>query len=152
MTRQHLICINNHVRSIPRRMAPPLNSWWDTDCIIYSWERHCIPVRPTHLLRFFPLPHIESRTKSFFTRIMVTAPFESILSKSGSSGTADNIINNVHNNPPQAPTSTTRQRRAQQQKNAATGASAAGVRAVASQMIAFYFRAPVKAFFPARVE
>ncbi len=38
------------------------------------------------------------------------------------------------------------------QRNAATGASAAGVRAVASQMVAFYFRAPVKPFFPARVE
>lgn len=37
-------------------------------------------------------------------------------------------------------------------KNAATGASAASVRAIASQMIAFYFRAPVKAFFRARVE
>lgn len=37
-------------------------------------------------------------------------------------------------------------------KNAATGASAASVRAIASQMVAFYFRAPVKAFFPTRVE
>lgn len=36
--------------------------------------------------------------------------------------------------------------------NAATGASAAGVRAVASQTVAFYFRAPVKAFFRTRVE
>ena len=36
--------------------------------------------------------------------------------------------------------------------NAATGASAAGVRAVVSQTIAFYFRAPVKAFFRTRVE
>ncbi|MCJ1467779.1 hypothetical protein MMC07_006404 [Pseudocyphellaria aurata] len=37
-------------------------------------------------------------------------------------------------------------------KNAATGASAAGVRAVGSQMIAFYFRAPAKAFFRTRVD
>lgn len=36
--------------------------------------------------------------------------------------------------------------------NAATGASAAGVRALSAQMVAFYFRAPVKAFFRTRVE
>ncbi|KAL8936721.1 MAG: hypothetical protein Q9216_004789 [Gyalolechia sp. 2 TL-2023] len=36
--------------------------------------------------------------------------------------------------------------------NAATGASAAGVRAISSQLIALYFRAPVKAFFRTRVD
>lgn len=36
--------------------------------------------------------------------------------------------------------------------NAATGASAAGTRALSAQLIAFYFRAPVKAFFRTRVE
>ncbi len=36
--------------------------------------------------------------------------------------------------------------------NAATGASAAGARALAAQMVAFYFRAPVKAFFRTRVD
>ena len=36
--------------------------------------------------------------------------------------------------------------------NAATGASAAGVRAFTAQTIAFYFRAPVKAFFRTRVD
>ena len=36
--------------------------------------------------------------------------------------------------------------------NAATGASAAGVRAVASRTVAFYFRAPAKAFIRTRVE
>jgi hypothetical protein len=36
--------------------------------------------------------------------------------------------------------------------NAATGASAAGARALSAQMIAFYFRAPIKAFFRTRVE
>ncbi|GES66707.1 mitochondrial carrier [Aspergillus terreus] len=36
--------------------------------------------------------------------------------------------------------------------NAATGASAAGVRALSAQLVAFYFRAPVKAFFRTRVE
>ena len=36
--------------------------------------------------------------------------------------------------------------------NAATGVSAAGIRALGSQVIAFYFRAPVKAFFRIRVE
>ncbi|OIW26933.1 mitochondrial carrier [Coniochaeta ligniaria NRRL 30616] len=37
-------------------------------------------------------------------------------------------------------------------QNAATGASAAGVRALTSQAVAFYFRAPVKAFFRTRVD
>ncbi|KAF2460298.1 putative mitochondrial carrier protein [Lineolata rhizophorae] len=36
--------------------------------------------------------------------------------------------------------------------NAATGASAAGIRALSAQLVAFYFRAPVKAFFRARVD
>lgn len=36
--------------------------------------------------------------------------------------------------------------------NAATGASAAGVRAFTAQAIAFYFRAPAKAFFRTRVD
>ncbi|EXJ93665.1 hypothetical protein A1O1_02057 [Capronia coronata CBS 617.96] len=36
--------------------------------------------------------------------------------------------------------------------NAATGASAAGVRAFTAQVVAFYFRAPVKAFFRTRVD
>ncbi|KAK3320266.1 mitochondrial carrier domain-containing protein [Cercophora scortea] len=36
--------------------------------------------------------------------------------------------------------------------NAATGASAAGVRALTTQAVAFYFRAPVKAFFRTRVD
>lgn len=36
--------------------------------------------------------------------------------------------------------------------NAATGASAAGVRAFSAQAVAFYFRAPVKAFFRTRVD
>lgn len=46
--------------------------------------------------------------------------------------------------------STTQRRDAK--NNATTGASAAGVRAIGSQLIAFYFRAPVKAFFRTRVE
>lgn len=36
--------------------------------------------------------------------------------------------------------------------NAATGASAASVRAVGTQFVTFYFRAPAKAFFRTRVE
>ncbi|KAL8704870.1 MAG: hypothetical protein Q9201_001986 [Fulgogasparrea decipioides] len=36
--------------------------------------------------------------------------------------------------------------------NAATGASAAGVRAISSQLVAAYFRAPVKAFFRIRID
>ncbi|KLU85418.1 mitochondrial carrier protein [Magnaporthiopsis poae ATCC 64411] len=39
-----------------------------------------------------------------------------------------------------------------QRKNAATAASAAGVRAFTAQAVAFYFRAPVKAFFRTRVD
>ncbi|OOF96216.1 hypothetical protein ASPCADRAFT_207588 [Aspergillus carbonarius ITEM 5010] len=35
-------------------------------------------------------------------------------------------------------------------QNAATGASAAGVRALSAQLVAFYFRAPIKAFFRTR--
>ena len=38
------------------------------------------------------------------------------------------------------------------QNDAATGASAAGVRALGARLVAFYFRAPVKAFFRPRVE
>src|SRR5687768_14708070 len=36
--------------------------------------------------------------------------------------------------------------------NAATAASAAGVRALSAQVVAFYFRAPAKAFFRTRVD
>ena len=36
--------------------------------------------------------------------------------------------------------------------SAATGATAAGVRAFTAQAVAFYFRAPVKAFFRTRVD
>lgn len=36
--------------------------------------------------------------------------------------------------------------------HAATGASAAGTRAIIAQMVAFYFRAPMKAFFRTRVD
>ncbi|PYH89669.1 mitochondrial carrier [Aspergillus ellipticus CBS 707.79] len=37
-------------------------------------------------------------------------------------------------------------------QNAATGASAAGIRALSAQLVAFYFRTPIKAFFRTRVE
>ncbi|KAL2863605.1 putative mitochondrial carrier protein [Aspergillus lucknowensis] len=40
--------------------------------------------------------------------------------------------------------------RGSSRNNAATGASAAGVRALSAQLVAFYFRAPVKAFFRTR--
>ena len=36
--------------------------------------------------------------------------------------------------------------------NAASGVSAASARALGSRLVAFYFRAPVKAFFRTRVE
>ncbi|RAL10783.1 uncharacterized protein BO97DRAFT_120310 [Aspergillus homomorphus CBS 101889] len=36
--------------------------------------------------------------------------------------------------------------------NAATGASAAGIRALSAQLVAFYFRAPIKSFFRTRVD
>jgi hypothetical protein len=38
------------------------------------------------------------------------------------------------------------------QNAAKAGASAAGIRAVSMQVMAFYFRAPIKAFFRTRVE
>ena len=37
-------------------------------------------------------------------------------------------------------------------KPTATGVQAAGMRAVAARMVAFYFRAPVKAFFRGRID
>jgi hypothetical protein len=37
-------------------------------------------------------------------------------------------------------------------QTASTGASAASIRAVTARMVAFYFRAPIKAFFRTRVE
>lgn len=40
----------------------------------------------------------------------------------------------------------------QKSKNAATGASAAGIRALSAQFVAFYFRAPMKAFFRSRFD
>ena len=40
----------------------------------------------------------------------------------------------------------------QPNKAPATGVQAAGMRAVAAQMVAFYFRAPVKAFFRGRID
>ncbi|KAI9708825.1 MAG: hypothetical protein M1820_003780 [Bogoriella megaspora] len=42
--------------------------------------------------------------------------------------------------------------RKERKNNAATGASAAGMRAVTAQMVAFYFRAPAKAFFRTRID
>ncbi|KAF2110331.1 mitochondrial carrier domain-containing protein [Lophiotrema nucula] len=39
-----------------------------------------------------------------------------------------------------------------EKKDAATGVQAAGMRAVAARMVAFYFRAPVKAFFRGRID
>jgi hypothetical protein len=40
----------------------------------------------------------------------------------------------------------------QPNKAPATGVQAAGMRAVAARMVAFYFRAPVKAFFRGRID
>lgn len=48
--------------------------------------------------------------------------------------------------------STSLRSRRDKKSNAATGVSAAGVRAVGSQALAFYFRAPAKAFFRTRVD
>lgn len=45
-----------------------------------------------------------------------------------------------------------RQDRRKNHTNAATGASAAGVRALSAQALAFWFRAPAKAFIPTRIE
>ncbi|KAJ9641377.1 hypothetical protein H2199_005347 [Coniosporium tulheliwenetii] len=40
----------------------------------------------------------------------------------------------------------------QRKQNAATGASAAGIRALTTQFLTYYFRAPIKAFFRTRVD
>jgi hypothetical protein len=53
---------------------------------------------------------------------------------------------------PVLPPNTSGKIRKDPSKNAATGASAAGVRAFTAQAVAFYFRAPVKAFFRTRVD
>lgn len=43
-------------------------------------------------------------------------------------------------------------RRTTTSQNALQGTTAAGARALGSQLVAFYFRAPVKAFFRMRVD
>ncbi|KAI9819819.1 MAG: hypothetical protein M1832_003894 [Thelocarpon impressellum] len=43
-------------------------------------------------------------------------------------------------------------RRTDRSSDAATGASAAGVRALSTQLVSFYFRAPAKAFFRTRID
>lgn len=53
---------------------------------------------------------------------------------------------------PTLPDSESELSRRKPKANAATGASAAGVRALSTQVVAFYFRAPVKAFFRTRVD
>jgi hypothetical protein len=42
--------------------------------------------------------------------------------------------------------------RKKRKEHASTGASAATIRAVSAQLLTFYFRAPVKAFFRPRIE
>ena len=53
---------------------------------------------------------------------------------------------------PALPPGTQGQIRKDTKSNAVNGASAAGVRAFTAQAVAFYFRAPVKAFFRTRVD
>lgn len=61
----------------------------------------------------------------------------------------DNIYKGVL---PVIPPDGTLEKEKPSRSNAATAASAAGVRALSAQAIAFYFRAPVKAFFRTRVD
>ena len=42
--------------------------------------------------------------------------------------------------------------KAKRKENASTGAQAATMRALSARLFAFYFRAPIKSFFRARVE
>jgi hypothetical protein len=42
--------------------------------------------------------------------------------------------------------------RKKRKEHASTGATAATIRAVSAQLLTFYFRAPVKAFFRPRIE
>lgn len=60
--------------------------------------------------------------------------------------------NSISNNPDTDLDSGSPVEKIHQKKNAATGASAAGIRAVTARVIAYYFRAPVKSFFRTRVE
>ncbi|KAI9807511.1 MAG: hypothetical protein M1825_005451 [Sarcosagium campestre] len=53
---------------------------------------------------------------------------------------------------PETLSSETDNPRRQSKGNAATGASAAGIRALSAQLVAFYFRAPAKAFFRTRID
>jgi hypothetical protein len=43
-------------------------------------------------------------------------------------------------------------KRKDKKTDAATGTKAAGIRAVFAQLVTFYFRAPIKAFFRSRLE
>lgn len=60
--------------------------------------------------------------------------------------------NTASNEDPSADTELEDAGRRKPRSNAATGASAAGARAISAQVLAFYFRAPAKAFFRTRVE
>ena len=61
-------------------------------------------------------------------------------------------VNNLNDGQEHPKSSTSDAQRKDKKTNAATGASAAGVRAISARLIAFYFRAPAKAFFRTRVE
>lgn len=83
---------------------------------------------------------------SSFTSTALTTPTSASPAASTTSisypGLFPDLLPAVPDDPPTKPPSS----------NAATGASAAGVRALTSQAVAFYFRAPVKAFFRTRVD
>ena len=66
-----------------------------------------------------------------------------------SSKASQNVIKNESTQPP---TYSEEKKRKDKKTDASTGAKAAGIRALSSQLVAFYFRAPVKAFFRSRVE
>jgi hypothetical protein len=55
-------------------------------------------------------------------------------------------------NDSQVTTESKQHKKKEKKTDASTGAKAAGIRAISSQFVAFYFRAPVKAFFRSRVE
>ena len=57
-----------------------------------------------------------------------------------------------NNDPSKVELQSKRKKRKEKKQDASTGAKAAGIRAIMSQVVAFYFRAPIKAFFRSRLE
>ncbi|KAM3553401.1 hypothetical protein MY1884_006694 [Beauveria asiatica] len=89
---------------------------------------------------------IPGRSNDGHSSSIPSSPYYPILAPGGSGGDSRSGILPVV--PPDSDEFPSRAPRS----NAATAASAAGVRALSAQLVAFYFRAPAKAFFRTRVD